>query len=86
LLLENTSPLVAIGGTLVYVVCSIEPEENEQVVEQFLKARPQFEICKGFENLPFDGRLFIDADGFFRTFPHVHDMDGFFAVRLKRTG
>ena len=34
-LLENLSPLVKPSGILVYAVCSMEPEENEAVVESF---------------------------------------------------
>jgi 16S rRNA (cytosine967-C5)-methyltransferase len=83
-LLENISTLLKIGGVLVYVVCSFEPEENEAVVSNFLKAHTNFKIQKEFTHLPFDIRQFADAEGFFRTFPHLHDMDGFFAACLKR--
>ena len=83
-LLENISTLLKIGGTLVYVVCSFEPEENDAVVSNFLKNHPNFMIQKEFKHLPFDMNQFSDSDGFFRTFPHLHDMDGFFAACLKR--
>jgi 16S rRNA (cytosine967-C5)-methyltransferase len=83
-LLENISALLKIGGTLVYVVCSFEPEENETVISNFLKTHTDFIIQTEFKNLPFDMNQFSDTDGFFRTFPHRHDMDGFFAACLKR--
>jgi len=85
LLLENVSSLVKVGGNLVYVVCSFEPEENEMVINNFLKLHSNFEIQKEFKNLPFDFHQFIDSHGFFRSLPHLHDMDGFFAACLKRT-
>ncbi len=84
-LLENISSLLKIGGIIVYVVCSFEPEENELVINDFLKRHMNFKIQHEFKNLPFDIRQFIDPDGFFRTSPHVRDMDGFFAACLKRT-
>jgi len=84
-LLENVSSLLKIGGTVVYVVCSLEPEENESVISSFLKIHKNFEIFQDFEGLPFDVRQFTDLSGFFRTIPHAHDMDGFFAACLKRT-
>ncbi|MEZ4577237.1 MAG: hypothetical protein R2875_04285 [Desulfobacterales bacterium] len=76
-LLAAVSLLLKPGGTMVYGVCSIEPEENEQVVEDFLSTHPHFEIRREFSSLPFDPRRFIAEDGYFRSFPHVHDMDGF---------
>ncbi len=84
-LLQNISSLLKIGGTLMYAVCSFEPEENESVVSRFLQTHKNFEVCRSYSDLPFDIRLFSDSNGFFRTFPHIHDMDGFFAVCLKRT-
>jgi 16S rRNA (cytosine967-C5)-methyltransferase len=83
--LETLTPLVKTDGILVYTVCSIEPEENEGVVAAFLKEHPSFIIDKDFGNLLPQLSLFIDKKGFFRTIPHTSDMDGFFAVRLRRT-
>jgi len=84
-LLENVSSLLKIGGTIVYAVCSFEPEENESVISNFLKTHKNFEILQEFKNFPFDIRQFADPSGFFRTLSHIHDMDGFFAACLKRT-
>jgi 16S rRNA (cytosine967-C5)-methyltransferase len=83
-LLRNISSLLKIGGTLIYAVCSFEPEENESVINRFLQTHKNFVVCRTYSNLPFDIRSFSDSNGFFRTFPHIHDMDGFFAVCLKR--
>jgi 16S rRNA (cytosine967-C5)-methyltransferase len=43
-LLRRAAPALRPGGTLVYSTCSLEPEENEQVVEKFLAAQPQFRL------------------------------------------
>ena len=83
--LGSLGPLLKRGGRLVYCVCSLEPEESEYVVEDFLKNQAQFVIDRGPVGLlDVDERL-MDSLGFFRSLPHEHDMDGFFAVRLKRT-
>jgi 16S rRNA (cytosine967-C5)-methyltransferase len=82
---ERLAPLVKPGGRLVYCVCSLEPEEGACVVKDFLKNRTQFVIDREPVGLfDVDERL-VDGSGFFRSIPHEHDMDGFFAVRLKRT-
>lgn len=79
------APLVKRGGRLVYAVCSLEPEEGEDVVEEFLKNHAQFVIDQApVDLLDVDAGL-IDSSGYFRSLPHKQNMDGFFAVRLKRT-
>jgi 16S rRNA (cytosine967-C5)-methyltransferase len=82
--LDTLSSLLKSKGILVYTVCSIEPEENEAVVMEFLKKHPSFVIDKDFRNLLTDLSGFVDDNGFFRTLPHTGHMDGFFAVRLRR--
>lgn len=83
--LDRLAPLVKKGGALVFAVCSMEPEENESVVMQFLKKHPNFAITAGQAIMEKSVLPLLDADGFFRSAPHTHHMDGFFAARLIRT-
>ena len=83
--LGHLAPLLKRGGHLVYCVCSLEPEEGESVVEDFLKNQARFVIDQQPVGLPGVDERLMDSSGFFRSLPHEHDMDGFFAVRLKRT-
>jgi len=83
--LFSIAPLVKKGGRLVYCVCSLEPEEGDYVVEEFLKNQTQFVIDQEPVGLLDMDKHLVDNSGFFRSSPHEHDMDGFFAVRLKRT-
>lgn len=82
--LDHLAPLVRENGVIVFAVCSMEPEENEQVVAQFLKKHPNFVINKSQSKEEKTVAPFLDADGFLRTAPHIHQMDGFFAARLVR--
>ncbi len=84
LLLDRVSQYVKPGGCIVYAVCSMEPEENEAVISSFLQNRPDYGIDDGASDISSGVSLPIDTDGCLRTFPHRHDMDGFFAVRLKK--
>jgi 16S rRNA (cytosine967-C5)-methyltransferase len=83
-LLENLAPAVKPKGFLVYAVCSPEPEENEEVIYQFLKKHDEFVIHDQHGRLPDEIRKTAITNGFFKTFPYLTQMDGFFSVRLQR--
>ena len=83
-LLENLGPLLKPSGILVYAVCSPEPEENEAVVNEFLKNHDEFVISKEFGELPDALGAAANVPGVFKSFPHLKQMDGFFAVRLQQ--
>ena len=44
-LLRQAAPLLKPGGTLVYSTCSLEPEENRESIEQFLREQPDFRLA-----------------------------------------
>lgn len=80
-LLDRAAHLLAPGGVLVYLTCSTEPEENEQVVEAFRKQHPEITQEDGAPYLP---REVVDKNGFLRIMPGHGDMDGFFGARLRK--
>ncbi len=55
-ILRQVAPLLKRGGALVYSTCSIEPEENEAVVEAFLREHPAFSLTTSESRLPFRDR------------------------------
>jgi 16S rRNA (cytosine967-C5)-methyltransferase len=87
---------LAPGGRLVYSTCSLEPEENEQVVEAVASGAGVRRISvepliarladTGALRQEVSARLTGTAvkDGALRTLPGVHGCDGFFAVVLER--
>uniref|UniRef100_UPI004056A5DA 16S rRNA (cytosine(967)-C(5))-methyltransferase RsmB n=1 Tax=Candidatus Electrothrix sp. TaxID=2170559 RepID=UPI004056A5DA len=82
-LLRTAATALKPGGVLVYATCSLEPEENQQVVELFLAANPAFILtdCRGF--LPASAASLVDAQGCFAPLP-TEEIEGFFAARLVR--
>lgn len=81
-LLLKAATLVDDGGRIVYSTCSMEPEENEQVIARFLERRPDFSLEDAADFVP---QMFVDG-GFVRVLPHKHAIDGAFAARLVRSG
>jgi 16S rRNA (cytosine967-C5)-methyltransferase len=81
-LLDRVAPLVRPGGALVYAVCTLTTEEGEAVIEDFLSAHPTFGVEPAGRVLTGAARELVDREGFLRTLPHRHGIDGFFAARL----
>jgi len=81
-LLKHMSQYLNDGGTLVYGTCSMEPEENWNVVEQFLKLNADFKLMTQPSQVIPD---WINEMGCLSTFPHVHGVDGLFAARITRS-
>jgi 16S rRNA (cytosine967-C5)-methyltransferase len=83
-LLKNLAHAVKPEGFLVYAVCSPEPEENEEVIHQFLKKHGDFVIHDDYGGFTDEFSKMAITKGFFKTFPYLTQMDGFFSVRLQR--
>jgi len=84
LLLKKASDVLKPGGLLVYSVCSLEKEENEEVIYSFLENNKSFHLISSKQYLPPSLRELVDSDGFLRTYPHKHNTDGFFAASMFR--
>lgn len=87
-MLRSALPALAPAGRLVYATCSLEPEENEQVVERVCAEEPGFQPLTRTElarEFPALAPLF-DSPGYFRTRPDRDGIDGFFAAVITRRG
>jgi 16S rRNA (cytosine967-C5)-methyltransferase len=82
-ILKQTATVLRPGGCLAYSTCTLTPEENEEVVQAFLRDTPSFRAAHRDE-LPDEVAEVVGADGFLRCLPHVHNTDGFFAARFTR--
>jgi 16S rRNA (cytosine967-C5)-methyltransferase len=76
-ILESALRRVRPGGRLVYATCTLRREENEDVALALERAHP--ELRRLSPDLPST----LLRDGFLRTWPHLHGMDGFFAAAWR---
>ncbi|PIO47790.1 MAG: 16S rRNA (cytosine(967)-C(5))-methyltransferase [[Chlorobium] sp. 445] len=83
-LLNNATRLVKDEGIIVYSTCSIEPEENQQLVNAFLYDRPDWMIQDAREVLPTALHHLVNPQGAVEILPHIHHLDGAYAVRFIR--
>ena len=80
-ILENTSKYLKPGGKVIYSTCSLESEENEDVIKNFLKNRSDFKLVVTNSLLP--GR-WVDSKGYMFSFPTITNSDGLFAAVLQK--
>jgi 16S rRNA (cytosine967-C5)-methyltransferase len=79
-ILDHAASLVKQGGRIIYSTCTIEPEENIEIVRWFLEQHPEFTLDPAENFLPER----VCKDGCMQTLPHVHRSDGAFAARLVK--
>jgi 16S rRNA (cytosine967-C5)-methyltransferase len=87
--LQRGAELVKKGGWLVYITCSVLPEENGAQIEKFLKRNTAFRLVSFGE--PWQKAIAteppVSADGSSDTLlltPRTHDTDGFFIAVMAR--
>ena len=83
-MLNRAVPLLKSAGKLLYVTCTVSKEENEDNVERFLRKNPGIALVDLRKCAPGWVLDMVDANGFFRTLPHVHGMEGFFGALFRK--
>ena len=82
-LLQLASLFVREGGILVYATCTIFTEEDEQVAEDFGRCHEDWALEGAADFLPETCRDMVQGN-YFKSWPHRHQVDGFFAARWSR--
>lgn len=79
-LLKQAAQVLRAGGRLVYSTCTIDPLENEEVIDAFLEEQ---KVSFGLENIP-ERYAHLGQGSCLRTFPHLHETDGSFCAIIKK--
>lgn len=82
-ILRSAAACLIAGGVLVYSTCTLTADENEHVVENFLRQHSQFELTEAARYLPEAARHMV-RDKYFQALPQRDDTDGFFAARMRK--
>ncbi|MBI5969596.1 MAG: methyltransferase domain-containing protein [Deltaproteobacteria bacterium] len=83
-LLDNLARYLKKGGRIIYSVCTLEPEEMEDVIKGLLSNNAGFVMENAADFLPAPCKALVDSKGFLWTLPHGDGCGGFFAARLKK--
>lgn len=83
-ILDISSRYVKPGGVLVYSTCTIEPEENDELVKKFIQNNKQFELEDISEVLPSSVKKDTAKAGYIQLYPNIDGVDGFFISKLRK--
>jgi len=81
-MLKNCAEKVKDGGHMVYSTCSVSLEENEMLIEKFIKWNLDFTLVETTPRIGLPG--FRGQSECQRLYPHLHDCNGFFVAKLLR--
>ena len=82
-MIHNCADKVKTGGALVYSTCSITVEENEMIIERFLKCHPEFTLVQINPDIGLPGLRELKKCK--RLYPHIHQSNGFFIAKLLKS-
>ena len=82
-ILASAAQYLKKGGYLIYSTCTITPDENEGVIEDFIAHHANFIRVQPPDTI---NSFLVDDYGYFRTSPHKHVTDGFFGAVLVKNG
>jgi 16S rRNA (cytosine967-C5)-methyltransferase len=81
-MINNCADKVKQGGVLAYSTCSVTFEENEEIIQRFLTAHPEFTLEEIEPKMGLPGLKGMEKAQ--RLYPHIHHSNGFFTAKLRK--
>lgn len=81
-IISNVKDYIRLGGNLVYSTCTIEKDENINLIKRFLEESPNFKLVSLENSLDHKDKLANLKDGYLELYPHIHGTDGFFIAKM----
>ncbi|WP_422528001.1 16S rRNA (cytosine(1407)-C(5))-methyltransferase RsmF [Serratia fonticola] len=83
-LIDSAFHALAPGGVMVYSTCTLNAQENQQVVHQLLATYGDAVSVDPLGDLFPQAQLALTPEGFLHVFPQIYDSEGFFVARLRK--
>ncbi|HZK01155.1 MAG TPA: 16S rRNA (cytosine(967)-C(5))-methyltransferase RsmB [Tissierellaceae bacterium] len=83
-IIMNVKDYLRVGGVLVYSTCTIEKDENINLIKRFIEENPNYSLTNIEDNFDYKAKLDTLQEGYIQLFPHIHKTDGFFIAKMFR--
>lgn len=83
-ILSNGKDYVKVGGFLIYSTCTIEDDENINIVNKFLQENQNFKLVNLESRIKNPENIHSLKDGYIQLYPHIHSTDGFYIAKMMK--
>lgn len=83
-ILNNVKDYLKVGGILVYSTCTIEKDENINIINRFLEKNKNFKLVNIEDKISNPQNIDTLKLGYIQLFPHIHDTDGFYIAKIVK--
>lgn len=83
-ILNNVKDYLKAGGILVYSTCTIEKDENINIINRFLEENKNFKLVNIEDKISDTQNMDTLKLGYIQLFPHIHDTDGFYIAKIVK--
>lgn len=81
-ILNNVKDYLKVGGILIYSTCTIENDENINLVNKFLEENENFKLVNIEDKINNKENISTLKDGYIQLYPHIHGTDGFYIAKM----
>lgn len=81
-ILNNVKDYLKVGGVLIYSTCTIENDENINLVNKFLEENKNFKLVNIEDKIKNKENISTLKDGYIQLYPHIHGTDGFYIAKM----